>query len=89
MCGEGSRRGRLDSTRRSCGRTTERVVNRVCSAAIDGLISVEDAAFIIGRSGAAAIEDVVPVLASIATLLVMLAAGPLLKRGSIIPSSSE
>ena len=37
----------------------------------------------------AAIEDVVPVLASIATLLLMLAAGPLLKRGSIIPSSSE
>ena len=49
---------------RASGRTTERVVNRVCSAAIDGLISVEDAAFIIGRSGAAAIEDVVRRLAA-------------------------
>ena len=44
---------------RASGRTTARVVVRVCSAAITGLISLDDAAFIIGRSGTVAIDDLV------------------------------
>ena len=44
---------------RASDRTTERVVSRVCSAALAGLVPLDAAAFIIGRSGAIAIDDLV------------------------------
>ncbi len=48
---------------RARGLTNQRVVIRVYSAAIDGLVPLDDAAFIIGRSGEIAIDDLVARLA--------------------------